>query len=401
MSLFLLVIGRGLRACFIALIPVFVLCYRFGRFFRRKMRAFLLPARQGIFYLVAHRYLVHLLVLTLVLLALIGSWRLGVSAATPIGESSLLFEVVGGVSDETFTDAGLPLRFPVQDKDFIFGLPPIKSGPEIPSTLNDQAMLKIDVSPSGIAVTRSEPEEYIVAAGDTITSIAAKFNISPNTILWENKLGVYTIIRPGQKLIILPTTGISYKVKKGDTVDRIAKTYGISGNEIIQFNNLFDEKSLVPGEVLIVPGGRPYVAPAPPRPVQQPSVIAPSKPPVGAGMYWPTAAQRITQYFSWRHTGVDIAGPKGTPIYAAGDGMVTLTEQRRTGYGWQIMIDHQNGLKTRYGHTSKILVSQGQRVKKGDMIALMGSTGLSTGPHLHFEIYAYGKRVNPLGYVKR
>jgi murein DD-endopeptidase MepM/ murein hydrolase activator NlpD len=108
---------------------------------------------------------------------------------------------------------------------------------------------------------------------------------------------------------------------------------------------------------------------------------------------------RITQYFSWSHHAVDIANHVGTPIYAADAGVVE-TEGWGRGYGNQIVIDHGGGKKTRYGHLSKFYVSKGQEVEKGETIAAMGSTGNSTGPHLHFEVMINGTKYNPLNYVR-
>lgn len=124
-------------------------------------------------------------------------------------------------------------------------------------------------------------------------------------------------------------------------------------------------------------------------------------------MIWPTAARRITQYFGHyrggsRHTGVDIAGPIGTAIYAADDGVVALSGWNSGGYGNMVLIDHGGGIYTRYGHASKLLVRAGDAVKRGDVIALIGSTGHSTGPHLHFEVMTGNphNRKNPLEYVR-
>ena len=121
---------------------------------------------------------------------------------------------------------------------------------------------------------------------------------------------------------------------------------------------------------------------------------------MGLGMLWPATVRRITQYFNWRHRGIDIAGPTGTLIYAALDGMVEISGWNSGGYGYQIVLRHSNGMKTRYAHSSKLFVSVGQKVTKGEVIALMGSTGRSTGSHLHFEVVVGGVRVNPFLYVK-
>ena len=120
----------------------------------------------------------------------------------------------------------------------------------------------------------------------------------------------------------------------------------------------------------------------------------------GTGAFgWPTGGGvRISRGFAGQypaHNGVDIAGPYGTPIYAADSGVVTTAKYTRTGYGVYVIIDHGNGYQTVYGHCSSLVVSYGQQVKKGQLIAYMGSTGNSTGNHLHFEIKSGNTRYDP------
>lgn len=250
---------------------------------------------------------------------------------------------------------------------------------------------------------RKEIVKYVVQAGDSIPAIAQRFQISAETIYTENKLTSRSIIRPGEVLTILPVSGVSYKIKKGDTLAKIAATYKAEAQKIADFNAL-GEGGLPVGETIIIPDGRVPVVSAP-RPVaSQPSQTATSRPSsirgAGEGMLWPTTGRRISQYFGWRHTGIDVALPLGTPIYASDDGVVETSGWNRGGYGYQIVINHGNGIKTRYAHNSKLYVGVGERVRKGDTIALMGSTGRSTGSHLHFEVIVNGVRVNPFLYVK-
>ena len=115
---------------------------------------------------------------------------------------------------------------------------------------------------------------------------------------------------------------------------------------------------------------------------------------------WPVVGY-WSRGFTWYHFGIDVANRTGAPIYAADDGYVALAGQDTWGYGLQVILDHGNGYKTRYAHLSKILVTGGQIVKRGEKIALMGSTGRSTGPHLHFEIIKNGVRVDPTLYLPR
>ncbi len=269
-------------------------------------------------------------------------------------------------------------------------------------TESDNAIIKphlVATQPS--LASRDRIEYYLVQSGDTILGIAQKFNLNVTTILWENNLTARGLIRIGQKLAILPTDGVSYKIKRGDTVAKIAQNYRVAADKITDFNQT---TKLALGQIIIIPGGRPLAAPAPaPKPPTQ--VTTPSQSTSTAvrssgKLQWPTTRRRITQYYTWRHTGVDIADPVGTPIYAGEDGIVETAGWNRGGYGYYIIIDHGNGLKTLYGHNSKLLVSAGERVTRGQQISNMGSTGRSTGPHLHFEVRLNGKRVNPLNYIK-
>lgn len=254
---------------------------------------------------------------------------------------------------------------------------------------------------------RTEIIYYTVQNGDTVSTIARRFGLTVNTILWANNLSAFSLIRPGDSLTILPASGIMYTVKSGDTASKIAIKYGIEADKIISSNNI--SGGLKAGQKLILPGARKIIEQAAvSRPATQSglSVIGNliKTPAVKAGtgkMTWPTGGYRISQYFSWRHNGIDIANKIGTPIYAADDGVVEISQGGYNGgYGNTIVINHGNGIKTRYGHASKLFVKVGDVVEKGENIAAMGSTGRSTGSHLHFEVLVNKARTNPLNYIK-
>ncbi len=242
---------------------------------------------------------------------------------------------------------------------------------------------------------------YTVADGDTVSSIAQKFGVSPDTIRWQNSIS-NDRIKVGQNLQILPVTGVAHKVQKGDTVYSIAKKYDAESQAIIDFpfNTFANDETfeLAIGQVIIVPDGvMPEGALATPRPRQ---ITLNAGTVVASGRFvWPTQGT-ITQRFSWYHPGIDIANNTLPMDVAADSGHVIYAGWDGTGYGNMIIIDHGNGFKTRYGHLSQIMVLNGQTVKRGDVIGRMGSTGRSTGPHTHFEIYLNGTRVNPLSYLK-
>ncbi|MFA5211575.1 MAG: peptidoglycan DD-metalloendopeptidase family protein [Patescibacteria group bacterium] len=252
---------------------------------------------------------------------------------------------------------------------------------------------------------RKEILIYEVLPGDVLGKIAEKFGISINTILWANNLTINSYIKPGDKLAILPVSGITHKVGSGDTVSKIARTYGAKSENIINFNNLENNgASIKIGDILVIPDGQKVQA-STYRPSSYNSVAAApasANVPAGTGYLWPTSATIITQYFGLLHGGLDIAGPIGTPLYASKSGKVLVAKCGwNYGYGCYVHLDHGNGVQTIYAHASALYVSAGDYVSQGQTVAAMGSTGNSTGPHIHFEIRVNGVRQNPLAYIRK
>lgn len=259
---------------------------------------------------------------------------------------------------------------------------------------------------------RQEITTYIISPGDTVSSIAQKFGISVNTILWENNLSSRSILKIGDELIILPSSGVSHLVSKGESLSYLAKHYDVSVEKILSANNLNNANSLKIGQKLIMPGAskpstvrlagstNKVVTSAASGLEVIKSLVKPSPVKnVSSGMLWPTEGHRITQYYSWRHKGLDIANKTGTPLYASKSGTV-IHSGWSNGYGYNVLIDHGGGMRTRYAHASKLYVSKGDTVNKGESVAAMGSTGWSTGPHIHFEVIINGSLMNPLNYIK-
>lgn len=272
------------------------------------------------------------------------------------------------------------------------------------STADDRSVLISPeiTDPSSIAKRRDKIITYSVQPGDAISTIAAKFGVSVNTILWENSLTLNSTIRGGQILKILPVTGLSYAVSKRDTLKKIASKYKADEAKILEFNKMESAEDLQIGQLLIIPDGvKQAVAVAAPV-YSAKNIITPQNPANRSAtkLQWPTSSYRITQYRTWRHTGIDVGNKTGQPVYAAEDGVVEAAGWNRGGYGYYIIINHGGGLKTLYAHHSKLYVSVGQKVSRGQVIGAIGSTGRSTGPHLHFEVILNGAKMNPLTYVR-
>lgn len=251
-----------------------------------------------------------------------------------------------------------------------------------------------------------KPTVYTVEEGDTIAGIAAKFNISTNTILWANGLTSRNTIKVGDHLTILPVTGVLHTVASGDTVSGIAQEYDVSSQDVINYNRLGDGSKLSLGQKIIVPDGdgssqvtAPRVASANAQTERDAASNEPTPAPKqveSSGFVWPTTTQHISQYFKWGHTGIDIDNRGRPPVYVAQAGTVEFTGWLG-GYGNLIIVNHGSGITTYYAHLDKFYVSKGQQVAKGAAIGKMGSTGRSTGPHVHFEVRRNGQPINPLG----
>jgi murein DD-endopeptidase MepM/ murein hydrolase activator NlpD len=243
---------------------------------------------------------------------------------------------------------------------------------------------------------------YTVQANDNVWSIAQGFGLNAETVLWANPKVEKSpdLLSVGQELVILPVNGIYYTVGPGDTVEKLAKTYQTTAEKITTFelNNLEEPYTLTPGLKLVIPDGKKKIVVPNFYPMTRVG-RAPAGAPTGSGSFaWPTQGLLSQRYWSG-HLGIDIAARTGTPILAADDGYVVLAGRDTWGYGNQVLINHGNGFLTRYAHLHTIKVQAGQSVSKNQLIGTMGSTGRSTGPHLHFEVIQGSVRRNPLGYL--
>lgn len=285
----------------------------------------------------------------------------------------------------------------------------------LPQTL----LTSLDVAIEEVTKEQETPSEYEVVAGDTLSEISIKVNIPVDKIVEMNEIleDENSTIRIGDKLIItVPEPELS--------VERVEENYyeEIYDADIIYIDN--DEWYTTQTKVLQQPsaGFRKVVAQvnflndkevsreilkeevvmeAVPKIVERGTKIPPT-------YIKPISGGRLSSSFGYRsaptkgastyHKGVDWAVPTGTAVFASSGGTVSRAGWG-SGYGYVVYIDHADGRQTRYGHLSKVLVKTGQTVKQGERIALSGNTGVSTGPHLHFEILINGTQVNPLKYL--
>lgn len=263
------------------------------------------------------------------------------------------------------------------------------------------ALAPLDLSEYGIQTQISQkPRDqviiYKVKDGDTLSNISEKFGVSIDTIKWANDIKRETL-SINQELKIPPVTGVVHRVREGENVYTIARKYSTDAQKIVNFpfNDFadLDTFALKVGQTLVVPDG--VIAKEPIRRVEIAPVVA-----GGTGQYhWPTNGA-ITQYPVWYHMALDIASPSAPSILASDGGTVVLVSRQKFGYGYHVILNHGDGMTTLYGHMSEIYVDAGQTVTRGQVLGKMGSTGRSTGTHLHFEIRKNNVTLNPLPYLK-
>lgn len=274
---------------------------------------------------------------------------------------------------------------------------------------------------------RTELITYTIQSGDTLFSIAEHFGLKPESVLWGNR---YTIgddphtIYPGQILNILPVDGVLHRWTAGEGLNGVSEFYHVTPQDIINYpaNHLnaatigdFSNPNIPEGTLLIIPGGKgefpDWRTPRITR--QNPAIASYVGPGACTGSYdgvlgtqnfsWPTSKHSLSGYDfdpSANHYAIDIGGDQGDPILAADNGVVVYAGWNDLGYGEMVVIDHGAGWQSLYAHLATVSVECGQEVYRGDQLGTMGSTGQSTGPHLHFEMRSdrFG-RVNPLDFL--
>lgn len=280
----------------------------------------------------------------------------------------------------------------VSSADFFLKPAPANAPEEVLLTdlvFADDSALLAAVGPLGNIAEAQEVKSarittYTVREGDTLSEIADAFHISAATLIWANDIQRADTIKPGQVLVILPMTGVQYTVKRGDTIGGIVKKFGGDTEEIIRINRLPLDGTLVAGETILIPDGELRVVSHTPARVPSPAVTSHSFPgyyvrPIIGGM----KTQELHGY-----NGIDLANGCGTAVRAAAPGTVIIAHASgwNGGYGRYVVIDHPNNTQTLYAHLGSVYAAAGTSVAQGQTIGITGTTGRSTGCHVHFEV---------------
>lgn len=325
--------------------------------------------------------------------------------STPFQAQAGFFSSILG--DEAYADTEVVLRAQSEKNSQTMDLLQANVSPSsstdtnnTPLHIDSEVALSSTIGPMGVSdgkdldASTLETSVYVVRQGDSISAIAQMFDVSINTILWANDMKKDDKLVPDDVLFILPISGLEHTVAKGQTLQSIAKLYKVDVTDIVQNNDITEDTKLAVGDTLMIPDA--VKAEEGDKPVKDLGAsIAKDKQyyekhPVKnlAGYYVnPVPGYRKSQGIHDKNA-IDFAIAKGTPIHAAAAGKVTLA---RTGYnggfGNLVIISHPNGTETLYAHQSKIATKTGAKVSQGEVIGYVGSTGRSTGPHLHFEVH--------------
>ena len=277
---------------------------------------------------------------------------------------------------------------------------PARAAPLAAREVVAQQRLPLTVASEGPPELRT----YAIQDGDTLLTIAEHYGVSAETVAYNNGITDPRTLKLGMELRIPPMNGAIYAVQQGDTVEGVAARFKVDPKSVMDTNRLhFEPQNFTAGKTILIPvtdsrfpdfqlkdlvPTRAEVVARGPAPAPPPAVS------VGSKLGWPVRGV-ITQYFWYAHLGVDMAAPYGSGIAASDDGVVSADGWVPVG-GLRVCVKHDWGMETCYYHTSATYVEVGQRVKRGQIIAAIGLTGVTTGPHVHWEARFNGKLVNPL-----
>lgn len=269
------------------------------------------------------------------------------------------------------------------------------------STIHPGQVLRVPyVEATGGAAQAAPPpppgfRQHVLAEGETLSDVTSRYGISLRALVGANPdLSSLDRLPVGVELLVPPEEGLVVTLEHGQELTDLMAAYGVGPVEIVRANRITSPADIQPGMLVFLPGVEPTAALERLAKVRE----------MENRYLWPVQG-RITSYFGRRnlgmgtssfHRGVDVAAPWGTPVTAARSGTVTFAGWSTQGYGYLVRIRHSGGDETWYGHFSTILVSVGEYVRQGDIVGRIGSTGISTGPHLHFELHERGRAIDPL-----
>jgi LysM repeat protein len=344
-------------------------------------------------------------------LLLIGTWMIALSLVLLAAYLGWRVQTTQAASDETVdTNPTQAMISPIESNPGISELPDYLTG-NLPGGITRRTSLHTNIPTR----SRTKVVDYTVTTGDSVFGIAQSFNIKPETILWANFDQLNDspdMLNPGMKLNVPPINGVYYQWQEGDTLDSVANKFKAKVQDILSWEgNNFDltDPNVELGQWLMIPDGqrefRQWLVPTIARSNSgvSKSVLGPGAcegdytGAYGSGAFsWPTASHVLSGNDYWSgHLGIDIAGAVGDGVFASDGGVVVFSGWSNGGYGYMVMIDHGNGYQTLYAHLSAVNASCGQSVYPGSYIGAVGSTGNSTGSHLHFEVRYLGGFLSP------
>lgn len=382
------------------------------------------------FFIFGHKYLIHVIIVVLTMFVA----STNVIEAKKVydedfGTKSALYEIVAGDDDFTteIVEKGLPTTSDRQsfyvdtDGMLLATVPRIDPQAQRLRTIEEELQLL----ESGSALTsgtvlatktgiRNGFTDYKVKEGDSVGSLADRFGLTVNTILWANNLTSKSYIKPGDTLSIPAYSGYTVEVKDGDTLQKLAEKHK---GDFDQTLKALDGEEIIPvGSKIVIVDGEPYIPPPPPTPVQTTTSYASAGSSsstlfqqrnlpagvTGGSLNWPVGCRSAATTYYGHGFARDIACPSGTPIYAAEAGTAYIRNSGGYGGGYGNYVDvvHAGGMTTRYAHMSAFNITSGQAVSRGQVIGFVGSTGRSSGPHVHFEVHINGVRQEPLNYIR-
>ncbi len=240
--------------------------------------------------------------------------------------------------------------------------------------------------------------QHVLQPGETLSEVAGSYGVSVTALVGANPdLSSLDRLPTGVELLVPPGEGLVVTLGQVLDLPELLEEYGVTPLQVARANDISSLNDLQPGMLLYLPGIEPTEALERLARVREEELR----------YIWPLHG-RITSYFGRRnlgmgtsnfHRGIDVAAPTGSPVHAARSGTVVFSGWSTSGYGNLVRIRHQGGDETWYGHFSRLLVDQGDHVSQGEVVGLVGSTGISTGPHLHFELHESGTAVDPIGFL--